>query len=96
MSAAREATAQELELLWSAVADGDYVEDASDGHLQWAFLLDFWRQGAAALFPGLTGAVLYAENDVGPTGAWLYSGRDQLAQAWLAAFATRPATRSCR
>ena len=82
----REASTRELELLWAAVADGDYVEDASDGHRLWAFLIDFCRQGAAAIFPGLTGAIVFAESEIGPTGAWLYSGRSELVLAWTAKF----------
>jgi hypothetical protein len=78
----REATSSELQLLWSAVADADYIEDASDGHLGWAFLLDFTRQGGGALFPGFVGAIVYAENEVGPTAAWFYSRAPELADAW--------------
>ena len=89
MTAAREASAQELELLWSAVSDGDYAEDVSDGYLQWAFLIDFRCQGASAIFPGLSGAIVYAENEVGPTAAWLYMGRLELAGAWRDTFSDR-------
>jgi hypothetical protein len=83
---AKEATPQELDLLWSAVADGDYVEDASDGHLRWAFLFHFQRQGAAAIFPGLMGAIVYVEEQVGPIAAWLYNGSEDLTAAWQNAF----------
>lgn len=82
----REAKPKELQVLWDAVADGDYVDNSSDGRLRWAFLLDFPRQGAAALFPGLVGAIVYAEDELGPTQARLYAGRAELLLAWQATF----------
>jgi hypothetical protein len=92
----RESNGAELELLWSAVTDGDYFEDASDGRRRWAFLFDFHRQGAAAIFPGLVGAIVYAEDAVGPTGAWFYSSSADLAVAWQNAFVSRPTDRDDR
>jgi hypothetical protein len=93
----RESSESELLLLWSGVAEGDYLEESSDGHLRWAFLIDFERQGASALFPGFVGAIVYAENHVGPTGAWFYDSRADLAAAWQRIFSVAAvAVGACR
>ena len=81
-----EASAAELATLWDAVTDDDQIEQASDGHLRWAFLLDFARKWVGGSSAGAAGAIVHAEDGQGPIAAWFYTTHVELEQAWNAVF----------
>jgi hypothetical protein len=85
----RAATTAEVALLWDAVVQDDYVENASDGGRRWAFLLDFALQGGGDLFVGFSGAIVHVEDNLGPTSATLYTA-EEMHVAWTLTF-THPA-----
>jgi hypothetical protein len=81
-----EATAAQLAVLWDAVSHDVYTESASDGRRLWGFRIDFAREGGAELFPGFAGAIVHAENNLGPVAAWFYPSFAELEAGWQAIF----------
>jgi hypothetical protein len=82
----RAATERELGALWDQVLGGEHSDAISDGHIGWAFLLDLEAVRRGLGISGYLGAILYAEDGIGPTAAWLYSDGGVLIRAWRAAY----------
>lgn len=77
-----EASEEQLAVLWDAVNADPKAEQASDGHLRWAFLVDFTCSSVSERFHSGGGAIVHAEDGQGPIAAWFYASNEELNAAW--------------